>query len=88
MCDVSDLFAIDEVITLQNIEPLESTGKSKKNKTAAVYNEDIKRIRAAEKIIMNSEAKFGVMSRDPFGRLVPILQVMIEVVFENNVLIF
>jgi hypothetical protein len=61
------------------MEPSESTGKIKKNKTAAVYSEDIKRIRAAEKVIMDSEAKFGVMSRDPYGRLVPILQVIIKI---------
>jgi hypothetical protein len=40
-----------------------------------IFNEDMKRIRKAEDVILHAEAKFGVLSRDPQGRLVPLLQV-------------
>ncbi len=40
-----------------------------------VFNEDMKRIRKAEKVILNAEEQFGALSRDPHGRLVPLLQV-------------
>ncbi len=57
-----------------------SSSKSKKRFNADaqsfIFNEDMKRIRKAEGVILHAEAKFGVLSRDPNGRLVPILQVI------------
>ncbi len=40
-----------------------------------VMNEDMKKIRHAESVILSTEARFGVFSRDPNGRLVPVVQV-------------
>ena len=42
-----------------------------------IFNEDMRRIRRAEEVILRAEAKFGALSRDPSGRLVPILQVFV-----------
>lgn len=56
-----------------------NSSKSKKRPTldaqSFIFNEDMKRIRKAESVILHAEARFGVLSRDPEGRLVPILQV-------------
>jgi hypothetical protein len=41
-----------------------------------VFNEDMKRIRIAESIILRAESKFGTFSRDPDGRLAPLLQAL------------
>ncbi|RYH01484.1 hypothetical protein EON65_48340, partial [archaeon] len=41
-----------------------------------VFNEDMRRIRIAEGIIMKVEAQFGIFSRDPDGRLAPLLQAL------------
>lgn len=50
--------------------------KSSVDPQSFIFNEDMKRIRKAEGVILHAEAKFGVLSRDPEGRLVPILQVL------------
>jgi hypothetical protein len=55
------------------------TGKQatgKKDLSSFIFNEDMKKIRHAESVILAAEAKFGVFSRDPQGRLVPILQAL------------
>jgi hypothetical protein len=48
---------------------------NKRDFASFIFNEDMKKIRHAESVILASEAKFGVFSRDPQGRLVPIVQV-------------
>lgn len=46
-----------------------------------ILNEDMRKIRMAENVILRSEAKNGIMSRDPQGRLVPLLQVIYNSLF-------
>jgi hypothetical protein len=41
-----------------------------------IFNDDMRRIRKAESIIMRAEAQFGKYSRDPEGRLVPLDQAL------------
>lgn len=41
-----------------------------------VFNENMAKIRQAELIILVEERKFGVLSKDPDGRLMPLLQAM------------
>lgn len=41
-----------------------------------VFNENMAKIRQAELVILVEERKFGVLSKDPDGRLMPLLQAM------------
>lgn len=54
----------------------EKTKVEKRDLTSYIFNEDMKKIRHAESVILGAEARFGVFSRDPQGRLVPIVQVI------------
>jgi hypothetical protein len=42
--------------------------------TSIVLNDDLRRIRQAELVVLKEEEKFGAISRDPENRLMPILQ--------------
>lgn len=43
---------------------------------AFILNEDMAKIRQAEIVILTEEKKFGALSKDPHGRIMPILQAM------------
>ena len=43
---------------------------------AFILNEDMAKIRQAEIVILTEEKKFGALSKDPHGRVMPILQAM------------
>lgn len=50
-------------------------GGDRRDVSSFIFNEDMKKIRHAESVILAAEARFGVFSRDPNGRLVPIVKV-------------
>jgi len=43
---------------------------------AFILNEDMAKIRQAEIVILTEEKKFGALSKDPHGRIMPLLQAM------------
>lgn len=50
--------------------------KSSSDMQSFIFNEDMRRIRRAEAIILKAEEQFGQFSRDPDGRLVPLTQAL------------
>lgn len=50
--------------------------KSAQDSQSFIFNEDMRKIRRAEAIILKAEAKFGAYCKDPSGRLIPLVQAL------------
>lgn len=55
---------------------VEETKESPASMLSFIFNDDMRRVRNAEAIILKAEEQFGIFSRDPDGRLVPITQAL------------